>query len=258
MTTTVIKRTKHRVRTGKQHLLFPAAALLLLGASLLLLLNRSALLRSPDNAQREETNVMTTLDVPFLSQLPEFPTGCESVSAVMALQYLGIEMTPGEFVDGYLPLGDAPHRDETGTLVGCDPAEAFPGDPRSESGWGCFAPVLLSALEEAAQDRYEARDLTGESLETLCTQYLESGVPVLVWVTIGMAPASQGDTWLLEDSGQPFTWTEPLHCAVLVGRDDTSYYLNDPLAEKNTAYPREAVEAAYKSMGSQAIALLAQ
>ena len=86
---------------------------------------------------------MTVLDVPFLSQLPEFPTGCESVSAVMALQYLGIDLSPGEFVDRYLPLGDAPHQGEDGVLTGCDPSEAFPGDPRSESGWGCFAPVIL-------------------------------------------------------------------------------------------------------------------
>lgn len=79
-----------------------------------------------------------------------------------------------------------------------------------------------------------------------------------MWVTIDMAPASEGDTWLLESSGEPFTWIEPLHCAVLVGWDDTSYYLNDPLAEKNTAYPRDDVETAYKAMGSQAIALLPQ
>ena len=189
---------------------------------------------------------------------PEFPTGCESVSSVMALQYLGIDLSPGEFVDRYLPLGDAPHQGEDGVLTGCDPSEAFPGDPRSESGWGCFAPVILSALEQASQGRYETRDLTGESLETLCSQYLADGTPVLVWVTIDMAPASEGDTWLLESSGEPFTWIEPLHCAVLVGWDDTSYYLNDPLAEKNTAYPRDDVETAYKAMGSQAIALLPQ
>lgn len=254
--TYVIKRAKPGARKGKWKLLLPAAALLLLAAALLLWLNRPALLHSLADTRKEGQNGMTTLDVPFLSQLPDFPTGCESVSAVMALQYLGVDITPGEFVDRFLPLGDAPHPDADGVLVGCDPAEAFPGDPRSQSGWGCFAPVILSALEQAAEGRFEAKDLTGDSLETLCTQYLAAGSPVLVWVTIGMAPASEGDTWLLEGSGEPFTWTEPLHCAVLVGWDDACYYLNDPLAEKASAYSKEAVEAAYQAMGSQAIALL--
>jgi len=257
MTSYAIKRTRRHACGGKWKLLLPAAALLLLGAALFLL-SRPALLHSPEDNRKGGPDAMTVLDVPFLSQLPEFPTGCESVSAVMALQYLGIDLSPGEFVDRYLPLGDAPHHGEDGALTGCDPSEAFPGDPRSESGWGCFAPVILSALEQASQGRYETRDLTGESLETLCSQYLADGTPVLVWVTIDMAPASEGDTWLLESSGEPFTWIEPLHCAVLVGWDDTSYYLNDPLAEKNTAYPRDDVETAYKAMGSQAIALLPQ
>ena len=51
-----------------------------------------------------------TIDgVPFYSQIGEFPTGCEGVSAAMLLGYYGMDVAPGEFIDGFLPLGDAPY-----------------------------------------------------------------------------------------------------------------------------------------------------
>ena len=86
MTSYAIKRTRRHACGGKWKLLLPAAALLLLGAALFLL-SRPALLHSPEDNRKGGPDAMTVLDVPFLSQLPEFPTGCESVSAVMALQY---------------------------------------------------------------------------------------------------------------------------------------------------------------------------
>ena len=194
------------------------------------------------------------LDAPFLDQRPNFPTGCESVSAVMALQYAGVAMTPEEFVEGYLPLGTAPHRDEAGRRVGCDPREAFPGDPRKETGWGCYAPVIGKALREAAPE-LTVEELSGVPLEELCESYLEKGIPLLLWVTIDMVPPEEDVTFQIEDSGETFRWISPLHCALLTGRDQTSYYFNDPLAGKNVAYPKDAVALAYEGLGSQAIAV---
>ena len=54
------------------------------------------------------------LDAPFIDQREKYPTGCESVTAVMALQYAGVDVTVEEFIDGYLPQGEAPHQDATG------------------------------------------------------------------------------------------------------------------------------------------------
>ena len=39
---------------------------------------------------------MHKIEVPYIDQSVKYPTGCESVSAVMLLKYLGYEMT----VDG--------------------------------------------------------------------------------------------------------------------------------------------------------------
>lgn len=50
----------------------------------------------------------TLLDAPFIDQRDKYPTGCESVTAVMALQYAGVEVSVEEFIDGYLPQGNTP------------------------------------------------------------------------------------------------------------------------------------------------------
>ena len=41
---------------------------------------------------------MHKIEVPYIDQSVKYPTGCESVSAVMLLKYLGYEMTVDEFI----------------------------------------------------------------------------------------------------------------------------------------------------------------
>lgn len=199
------------------------------------------------------------LDVPFISQEENWPTGCESVCAVMALQYAGVDITVDGFIDGYLPLGNAPY-EEDGTLFGCDPRRAFPGDPRSELGWGCYAPVILEAAEQLLRDREETSlsitDLSGQSLESLCEEYVAKEIPVLVWATIGMEEPTEDITFLIEDTGEEFQWIYPLHCLLLVGWDSSGYLFNDPISGKAVHYSKSAVELAYTGLGKQALAVL--
>ena len=42
------------------------------------------------------------INVPYLDQSNAAPTGCESVTAVMLLQYLGVDIGINEFIDKYL------------------------------------------------------------------------------------------------------------------------------------------------------------
>lgn len=80
------------------------------------------------------------IDAPYISQLGTYPTGCEAVSAVMALQHLGIDITVDEFIDRYLDLGTEPWTAEDGTMYGGDPWETFLGNPREASGWDVMLP----------------------------------------------------------------------------------------------------------------------
>lgn len=199
------------------------------------------------------------LDVPYIDQRDKYPTGCESVTAVMALQYAGVEVSVEEFIDGYLPQGNAPYTDESGTLVGANPWEEFLGSPYSESGWGCYAPVIAGALEQLLQDRdikdLSVKELEGQSLESLCRAYVDRGVPVMLWATIDMEQPVESTQFILENTGEPFTWIYPLHCLLLTGEDGESYYFNDPLAGKNVPYPKDQVKTAYQGVGMQAVVL---
>lgn len=214
---------------------------------------------APAVAPVEGREMPGVIDAPFIDQRDKYPTGCESVTAVMALQYAGVDITVEEFIDNYLPQGNAPYTREDGTLVGADPWKVFLGSPYEESGWGCYAPVITEALEQLLQDRglegLSVQELEGESLDKLCREYIDAGTPVLLWATIAMEAPVESTQFFLEDSGQLFTWLYPLHCLLLTGEDKDCYYFNDPLVGKNVAYPKEEVEAAYEGIGMQAVVL---
>ena len=87
------------------------------------------------------------IDVPYINQKEKYPTGCESVTAVMALKNLGYDITVEEFIDCYLDKGQTPHYVNS-ELVGCDPWLQFPGSPYNKSGIGCFASVISKAVKK--------------------------------------------------------------------------------------------------------------
>ena len=171
----------------------------------------------------------------------------------MALQYYGEEISVEEFIDGYLPQGSTPYLDAEGVMRGSDPRYVFLGDPYAESGWGCYAPVIEEALQSYCGERYQVVQLDGISLERLCQDYIDQGIPVLIWATAGMAPTQTGATWITHETGETFTWISPMHCLLLVGYDQTNYYFNDPLAGKAYPYPKEETETAYAALSYQAV-----
>ena len=46
------------------------------------------------------------IEAPYIDQSPRWPTGCESVSAVMLLRYLGYDITVDEFINNDLEMQD--------------------------------------------------------------------------------------------------------------------------------------------------------
>ena len=265
------ERRRRRRRLLYRRLLFAlGAGAVLLGISLIVL-PASGLFRQPPEAAQNRSEAAACapservsnfmLDAPFLDQREFYPTGCESVSAVMALRYFGVEIDTEEFIDDYLPLGDAPYEDGSGELVGCDPREAFPGDPRTEEGWGCYAPVIENALNDLIGDRLDASRLTVESpenksLSELCSEYVAKGMPVILWATIEMEPPEEYLSFFIEETGEEFHWIYPLHCLLLTGWTEDGYLFNDPSAGKGQFYPKDAAELAYDGLGRQALVLV--
>ncbi len=64
----------------------------------------------------------------------------------MLLRQAGYSTSIADFVDKYLDKGSFYWKN--GTQYGPDPSTKFVGDPRSSSGFGCYAPVITNALNK--------------------------------------------------------------------------------------------------------------
>ncbi|MBE6806477.1 MAG: hypothetical protein E7527_00465 [Ruminococcaceae bacterium] len=191
--------------------------------------------------------------VPVIAQKPNYPTGCESISAIMVLKYWGEKITIDHFIDRHLPKS-AYFYTKNGVNYGPNPYEFFVGNPRTEQSYGCMAPVIERALVDYFGSGERVVNATGASLEELCKTYIDKDLPVLLWVTIGMLDTYSSAKWRLDD-GSLFEWPANEHCMVLVGYDRNYYYFNDPYTGTAKRYAKWLVERRYKEMGTQAIVI---
>ena len=200
---------------------------------------------------------MRILDCPFIDQREKYPTGCESVSAVMLLRHFGFDVTPEEFIDNCLPKAPAPVC-ENGVWYAADPQHFYLGNPYTDDGWGCFAPAVCAGLRTWLGDStdYDVREVYGQTLSDLCREYVEHGIPVIVFATMGMAEPRESRTWTIPETGESCTWKTPMHCLLLVGCTEDTFVFNDPLAEKQTAYPADKAAFAHAQMGMQAAVMV--
>lgn len=199
----------------------------------------------------EKAEIHIIKNVPAFSQMPEYPTGCETVSAVMALRYAGYNITAAQFIDNYLPQSDE-FKEKGGVRFGPDPEKTFIGSPRSEGGYGCFAPVLEKAMNDYLGKNGAVINATGTDLNELCESYISSGIPVITWVTISMLDTYTSEKWRLEN-GKDFYWPANEHCMLLIGYDSESCYFNDPYTGKTVKYPKALAESRYNKLGKQAL-----
>lgn len=201
---------------------------------------------SPQDINRKPSDSYIIENVEHICQLNKWPNGCESVSAVMALNFFGIDVSVDYFIDNYLEMSALPF----------DPYKTYGGNPRDGSGFGCYAPVIKSALDNALEgSNYAADIVSSATVESLCEKYIQNDIPVIFWATQDMQKPFEGKTW--EYGGRSITWIRPEHCLLLIGYTKDSYVFCDPLkTESTTSYPKESVETAYKGLNSQAVVIM--
>lgn len=208
--------------------------------------------------QAEQTQSKHMMKIKGISQ-EGIPTGCEAVSAVTVLNYLGVKISPEKFIDTFLEkesfyyVGDK--------LYGANPEEKFAGDPYDRFSLGCYPPVIARAIENMKEYGYkgskkiETKIINEMSLEDICKEYVTNNIPVLVWVTIDMSEPKQGASYYFAD-GTRYTWTSGEHCMVICGWDEDNYYFKDPLSEgKTVRHGKELAALRYEQMGRRALAI---
>ena len=201
-------------------------------------------------------------NVPLIGQ-QKLPTGCETCSAVMLLNYYGYNISETSFADKYLikrPLGYGEYG-----LEGPDPNCAFIGSPYTTNSFGAYAPVMAKSMNSyLAKKSYKAVSVSGKSLEYLAGKYIAQGQPVMVWATIYMTASYKTTTWRVNytdenaryKKGSSYTWLANEHCLLLTGYDSSFYYFNDPWTNSRTAYSKSIVNTRYNELGKQAVVMV--
>ena len=201
-------------------------------------------------------------NVPLIGQ-QKLPTGCETCSAVMLLNYYGYNISETSFADKYLikrPLGYGKYG-----LEGPDPNCAFIGSPYTTNSFGAYAPVMAKSMNSyLAKKSYKAVSVNGKSLEYLAGKYIAQGQPVMVWATIYMTASYKTTTWRVNytdenaryKKGSSYTWLANEHCLLLTGYDSSFYYFNDPWTNSRIAYSKSIVNTRYNELGRQAVVMV--
>lgn len=199
--------------------------------------------------------------VPFISQNNGYPSGCESISTTMLLNYFNYDISPETFIDGYLHTDYLRESDDGTAVVGPDPYTAFIGTPYDESSLGCYPPVVVDAMNKIFDETNsgnKAVDTTGMSLDELIDTYIVQDEPVLVWSTMYLWDAFVTDSWIVEGAseespykdGDLYEWIANEHCLVLTGYDKDYYYFNDPLYNNaKIQYEKTAFEQRFEEIG---------
>lgn len=194
------------------------------------------------------------IKVKHYTQSEEMPTGCEIVSTRMVLEYYGMDKFSYSDLLSHVTRCDL-KVSKDGKLYGKSPFEAFIGNPKENSGFGCYPPVIMNMIEDFDFDILYAEDTSGLPLDFVAQTYVTQDIPVLMWVTIEMRESYLTDSWYLTDENGKITknkyyWRAEEHCMVLVGYDEKYYYFNDPLSDKNTVkFEKSLAEKRYDEVG---------
>lgn len=164
---------------------------------------------------------MKLLDVPYIKQRPELPSGCEVTALAMALAYYG-EAADKLSLAREMPMDDTSvERNEDGTIrIWGDPEDGFVGDPFDNG-----ITINPNPLKQVA-DKYRSGSLAlyGEAFEVIET-HVANKRPVLVWFTIHHEMPTPR-IWHTP-AGKVVQAPRPLHCIVVTGTDDDYVYFHD-------------------------------
>ena len=202
------------------------------------------------------TNHQSPLNVPVVYQKPELPNGCEVTALAAILNYYGMKVDKVDLANHYLPK--QPVTKKGATLYGPDPTLAFAGDPSKTSGaYYVYAPPIVEVANDVLFEHhsdFRAMDLSQASKKEIIN-YVQSGVPVLAWVTIDLKPPRTKGYWVIQETNEKHPILMNLHAVVVTGYHNGKVTVMNPLSGKQTIDESVFFES-FQSLGSQAVVIL--
>ena len=195
-------------------------------------------------------------DFDIIEQYPELPTGCEITAMTMVLNYYGYQVNKVTMALDYMPKVQAEfYRSEDGRLMGPDLENFFVGDPTEETGYICGTGAIVTAANAYLTD--VGSDMTAVAMKNAQPEELydliDQGTPVVIWCTINMEDRAETDGWYRED-GTYMEWSTNDHGAVLIGYDEDTVTVADPIYSRITV-SRAQFEKIFAERGGQCVIL---
>ena len=195
-------------------------------------------------------------DFEIIEQYPELPTGCEITAMTMVLNYYGYNVDKVTMALDYMPKVQAEfYRSEDGRLMGPDLENYFVGDPTEDSGYICGTGAIVTAANAYLSD--VGSSLTAMAMKNAQPEELydliDQGTPVVIWCTINMEDRAETDGWYRED-GTYMEWSTNDHGAVLIGYDEDTVMVADPIYSRITV-SRAQFEKIFAERGGQCVIL---
>ncbi len=204
----------------------------------------------PDGSVQEKTEGSgVLLDVIEFCQYPDYPTGCESVSLYMLLNYYGVADGTVERIYDLLPMGAQPYDDETGVRRGANPEREFVGDPRSENSYGVFNRPIARVAEQLMPGVQTREGAAVDDIRAI----LDTGNPVLAWyVSAPMRDIMYRWSWL-DENGETVHWPGGEHAVVICGYEGDTLTYRDPNAGATVVMGADAFARSFSELGGRIV-----
>jgi uncharacterized protein YvpB len=192
-----------------------------------------------------------------ISQLPELISGCEVTSLTMLLDFAGKKLNKLDVAHliEYDPTPKVTDKyNQYQILTWGNPDKGFVGKMNgTDTGYGVYHEPLFRLLNKLLPN--QGVDLTGQSFEKML-QSVSDGIPVIAWTTTDFSPSDIWEDWNSPTGKIHATFKE--HAVLVVGYDQNSIYVNDPLdGTAGKQVDRKEFETTWVQMGKQAITLKA-
>lgn len=202
-------------------------------------------------AQQQQRNNKALMNVPLIKQKPELKYGCEVTSLAMMLKYAGAKTSKMKLYEEIQKDHDPLKRSASGDIISWgNPDEGFVGDMTGKSaGYAVFDRPMVDLIDRYLPGR--SVNLTGKDFEDVL-DHVSAGYPVVVWTTGDYRLPDRWESWT--HGSEVIKTPLDLHVVVLVGFNDTTVFLNDPLSgRKQVPVNKTSFVETWKVMQSRAV-----
>jgi uncharacterized protein YvpB len=203
---------------------------------------------------KETIKKRVLLDVPYISQLPNLPRGCEVTALAMLLQHADVSVEKEELAEK-VRKDPTPYTKKDGKIYFGNPYFGFVGDMYSfeNPGLGVYHGPIFYLAESYLNGKII--NFTGQNFQAVYEQLnRDKPVWVIVTSTYAYVPEDFWEIWQTPFGQIKITYKE--HSVLITGYDEEYIYFNDPLTEKNRKVLKEDFIAGWVQMGKQAISYI--